>query len=261
MSSIEPFHPLPSGVMSAVVDLHQLANSVREQELQDLYPYLPKAAYSRRLEHHAGRICAAQAISKLFPSRVTGDDRLPVGRAGEPIWPIGIVGSITHTHDFASAVAASAGAFAGIGIDSERCVDEAVCADIAAVCLSSAEREHFLQGSLSARCWAATAIFSTKEAFYKAAYPHVRRFIEFEELEITHLDLDSGLVIALTQIFGENSQQRIYSRVVARDDHIHACVALNRAEYREATTQPPRVQRPQQVGKTLGLPTASVRFE
>ena len=42
-----------------------------------------------------------------------------------PIWPDRVVGSITHTGDFAAAAVAWAADIAGLGIDSEQAIDRA----------------------------------------------------------------------------------------------------------------------------------------
>jgi 4'-phosphopantetheinyl transferase EntD len=48
-----------------------------------------------------------------------------------PVWPDGVVGSITHTGDFAAAAVAWAADIAGLGIDSEQVIDPAAARDIA----------------------------------------------------------------------------------------------------------------------------------
>ena len=51
-----------------------------------------------------------------------GRDEGPIAKAdnGAPLWPAGLVGSITHTQGYAAALAARAGDFAGLGVDAER---------------------------------------------------------------------------------------------------------------------------------------------
>ena len=64
--------------------------------LADLHPAeqacIAKAGLKRRLDFAAGRVCARRAMAQL------GVDGLPllVGEKGQPVWPPGIVGSISH---------------------------------------------------------------------------------------------------------------------------------------------------------------------
>ena len=226
MAVIASPHPLPCGAKSAMLSLSRLAAGAKEGELQQPNRWLVSVPRTRRL-HQAGQICAEMAISMLgVDDAFWRKAVIKRGNAGEPIWPAGIVGSITHTRDFACAVAASAAAYAGIGIDSERRIDETSCEGIAAACLTPGERKRFLHGPMSTQCITATAIFCMKEAFYKAAYPRVRRYIEFDELEITGLDPSSGYASARTSALGRESEC-ICGRFVVSGDHVHACIALH----------------------------------
>jgi 4'-phosphopantetheinyl transferase EntD len=73
------------------------------------------AVDKRRFEFRAGRAYARQALAEL------GGPNAAVGRGpgGDPIWPAGFTGSITHTDDLAAAVAARTGDVRAIGLDVE----------------------------------------------------------------------------------------------------------------------------------------------
>jgi enterobactin synthetase component D len=79
---------------------------------------------------------------------------------------------------------------AGLGIDSEEIVDADGLRDIRDVCCSSAERERLFDGRYDERN--ASAIFSVKESFYKAIHHKVRRFVDFEEVEICAIERYDG---------------------------------------------------------------------
>ena len=66
--------------------------------------YLKGVSENRQWEFTAGRLCAVQAIRGLGGS----ETEIPVGERGEPIWPKGFVGSITHTQGYAAAAVAVA---------------------------------------------------------------------------------------------------------------------------------------------------------
>ncbi|WP_234705049.1 4'-phosphopantetheinyl transferase family protein [Sinorhizobium meliloti] len=76
------------------------------------------AVKSRRREFSIGRACARAALSKLgFPPSA-----IPTGPNREPLWPSGVVGSITHCAGFHAAAVALQKDCVALGIDVE--VDE-----------------------------------------------------------------------------------------------------------------------------------------
>lgn len=69
----------------------------------------------RRRHHLRGRQCVRRALARLgVPERVA-----PRALSGRPLWPAGVVGSITHCDGFVGAVVARASAWKGIGCDAE----------------------------------------------------------------------------------------------------------------------------------------------
>src|ERR1700688_5221299 len=88
---------------------------------------LRHATQKRQREFLAGRWCAKQALQCL------GAGSTHVAMAGDraPIWPDGVVGSITHTGGFVAAAVAWAADIAGVGIDSEEIIVPAAARDIA----------------------------------------------------------------------------------------------------------------------------------
>src|ERR1700724_3380486 len=104
-----------------------------------------------------------------------------------PIWPDGVVGSITHTGDFAAAAVAWAADIAGLGIDSEQIIDPAAARDIADVCMVD-EATLFKAAHGRSFCEFCTFVFSAKEAVYKCLFPLTRKFLEFSDVRITSFD-------------------------------------------------------------------------
>src|SRR5207244_6786257 len=64
-----------------------------------------------------GRAAAREALARLGH---VGDEPIGRGAGGEPLWPEGIVGAISHSGELAVAVVGRRTDFAGIGIDLER---------------------------------------------------------------------------------------------------------------------------------------------
>jgi len=124
--------------------------------------FAAKAAPKRRRDFVLGRACARAALAGLGH----GDAMIGMGEGGAPLWPQGIVGSITHTSIYAAALAAEARLFSGIGVDAERV--GGVTEELWPRLFGSAERDHLMGFDGASRAILATVIFSAKEACYKA---------------------------------------------------------------------------------------------
>jgi 4'-phosphopantetheinyl transferase EntD len=177
----------------------------------------------RLLETAAGRAAARAALRRAgLPEREIARDR-----GGAPLWPAGIVGSITHTDGLALAAVASEEELAAIGIDLERVRE-----------LTPAALEHITSSSERARVRAsadpagdAIALFCAKEAFYKAQYPHTGRVLGFDAVEIV-LDPPSARrgFTARVRVGLDPFPRGIELRGAAAraGDHVVAAVAVDR---------------------------------
>jgi 4'-phosphopantetheinyl transferase EntD len=120
----------------------------------------------RRAEFTAGRACARTALAAL------GLPAAPVltGRAGEPRWPAGVTGSITHCAGYRACAAARIADVAAIGIDAEP--DAGLPAGLIESVAGRAERAWIARRAASgpAVCWD-RLLFSAKEAVGKLWYP------------------------------------------------------------------------------------------
>ena len=155
----------------------------REDRLDvELFPEeelaLGDAVEKRRREFVTGRACAREALTALgLPPSPIGS-----GERGEPLWPPRLVGSITHCEGYrACAVARSSSALA-LGIDAERNAPlrEGVWEEVA----RGPERELRDPGGASGPNLDAV-LFSAKEAIFKATYPLTKRWLEFEDAELS----------------------------------------------------------------------------
>lgn len=133
----------------------------------------PHAVVKRQQEYSAGRLAARAALARL------GLDPPPPVRRGPdraPGWPPGVVGAITHADGLALAAVAWRRDHGGLGIDLEHAggVRRMAIADRVA---DPAERAWIQHGPDPRRRLA--ALFSAKEAVYKALYPRVGRYFGF----------------------------------------------------------------------------------
>lgn len=130
----------------------------------------------RRSEFMHGRTCARSALARLgYP-----DQPIPVGDNREPVWPDGIVGSISHCGPVAAAAIARNDEICGIGIDLE--LDEPL--DLATLELICGAAEVDWLGQTSDIPGFAKLIFSAKESIFKCIWPSIRRYVDFREIGI-----------------------------------------------------------------------------
>lgn len=151
----------------------------------DLYPEeakaVERAVASRRQEFARGRSAAREALSALGLPPCP----IPVGPGREPLWPDGVVGSITHCEGLVAAVVAHESRLAAVGIDAEPAV--ALPAETRSLLLRRSER--------SPDPVVETIVFSAKETIYKALFPLVGVWIGFQEVKVS-VDSEAGVFTA-----------------------------------------------------------------
>jgi 4'-phosphopantetheinyl transferase EntD len=133
----------------------------------------------RRREFATARRCARAALAAHgFPP-----SPLPAGERGQPVWPAGVVGSITHCPGYRAAAVGRADRFAAIGVDAEPHLPlrDGVLALVALA--SERRRLAELAAGRPAVCWD-RLLFSAKESVYKAWYPLTGRWLDFREADV-----------------------------------------------------------------------------
>ena len=150
--------------------------------MADLHPEEAKQVASavavRRAHFTAGRLSAHAALDALgIPSSPLLSDA-----ARAPIWPTGVVGSITHTNGFCGAVVAPRTRYHGLGIDAEQ--RGHATEDLWGEILTTAELRWLREQPTSQRAEIATIIFCAKEAFYKCQYQVTKSWLGFEGAEV-----------------------------------------------------------------------------
>jgi 4'-phosphopantetheinyl transferase EntD len=131
----------------------------------------------RRAEFTTVRTCARIALGRL------GLPPAPLlsGPKREPLWPAGIVGSITHCDGYRAAAVARSSQLASIGIDAEP--HDPLPAGILERVTLPAERAG-LQGLPPGVHWD-RLLFSAKESVYKTWFPLAGRWLGFEDAALT----------------------------------------------------------------------------
>ena len=155
----------------------------------DLFPdeeaIVARAVEKRRLAFGTARLCARRALAEI------GVPRTPIltGGKGEPLWPEGVVGSITHCNGYRASVVAWARDVTSVGIDAE---EDGRASDtvLRAIALPE-EREWMRAAAPDGEAKWGTLLFSAKEAVYKTWFPLARRWLGYEDAHIS-IDPDAG---------------------------------------------------------------------
>ncbi|MBM4197389.1 MAG: 4'-phosphopantetheinyl transferase superfamily protein [Gammaproteobacteria bacterium] len=161
----------PPGVITCV--------SLDPAALADLSPREAEAtlrfATARLTEFRRGRYCAREALRGL----AVPEHEVPVGSNREPLWPDGVVGSISHTRGMAAAVVGRRSEFASLGLD----IEDAGALEpslVARICRDDELAQLDALGLGTGE--AALLVFSIKEAAYKALWPVIRHFLNFHDI-------------------------------------------------------------------------------
>ncbi|UXA20705.1 4'-phosphopantetheinyl transferase [Mycobacterium sp. SMC-4] len=140
-------------------------------------PLIAKSVAKRRNEFITVRHCARLALVDL------GEQPVPIlkGEKGEPRWPAGVVGSLTHCEGYRGAAVARCEQVRSVGIDAEphdvlpRGVLDAISLPV--------ERSEL--AALPPGVHWDRVLFCAKEATYKAWFPLTRRWLGFEDAHIS----------------------------------------------------------------------------
>lgn len=203
---------LPAGVRSAEAfdDLVPAPLFAAEDEL------LAGAGPKRRGEFATVRRCARNALGAL------GIPPGPLlrGLRGAPVWPGGVVGSMTHCAGYRAAAVARAGERATIGIDAEPALP--LPRGVLTLVSGPEERDHLaeLAGAEPAVCWD-RLLFCVKEAVYKAWFPLTTRWLGFHDATV-ELAADGSFTAALRA--GGAGPDRFSGRWIAREGLLVATI-------------------------------------
>lgn len=170
-------------------------------------PALPSTVVpKRRSEFYSGRWCASTAIKELF-----GYFDMPsVNADRSPFWPKGVIGSISHTDEWALALVGDCSEVARIGIDLESISAVSEVDNVQQVIATNNEQLMF---ELDKRQDLQTLIFSAKETLFKALYPKVQQYFDYLDAEVLDMNAnriefrllkDLGLGYSKNQRFGVN---------------------------------------------------------
>ncbi|WP_428943560.1 4'-phosphopantetheinyl transferase family protein [Pantoea sp. FN060301] len=159
--------------------------------------HLGQAVRKRRAEYLASR-----AVVRCALQRWGADDYiLGNGPQREPLWPEGIRGSLSHTHQRISLLLTRTDSGKQPGVDCERLLLPGKAEALQERIIHPAERK-ILQHSGLSFATGLTAAFSVKESLYKALYPQLGQFMSFREATIVHSSPGAEqMIVRLTRHF------------------------------------------------------------
>lgn len=224
---------LPDDVVAVTFDEVDLSD---EGALAALHPVeaeqIASAVESRRIEFAAARACAREAMLRL------GVPAGPVVRGGRgmPVWPAGVVGTLTHTEGLRAAALAPAGAVRSLGMDVE---PHGPLPDGVLDAVSLPEEAAWVRAAAgdSPEIHWDRVLFTAKEATYKAWFPLTRRWLGFADARITlrptlvaagHAegDLRSRILVDPHAADGGPDLVELRGRWIVRDGYVVSAIVL-----------------------------------
>lgn len=207
---------------AVAVEAHEDAADVElfpEEERQ-----VGRAVEKRRREFTTARMCARVALRELGFAAVS----IPTGERGEPLWPAGVVGSITHCDGYRACALARSCEILTLGIDAEpnAPLPDGLLGDIA-----RPEELPVLRrlGAEHPEVHWERLLFSAKESVYKAWFPLAKRWLGFEDA-VLQLDPSASAFSARLLVPGPalagRPLQEFSGRWMVRDGIILTAIAM-----------------------------------
>jgi 4'-phosphopantetheinyl transferase EntD len=214
---------LPSGVVTVECGPDAIG-SLRPEEAAAIQG----AGESRRREFARSRACAHRALMVLGRPAAA----ILSGASRQPLWPAGVVGSITHCAGFCAATVADATRWRAIGIDAELHVP--LPAGVLALVAAPEEQqalERMPRGDIHWDC----LLFSAKESVYKAWFPLTGMWLEFADVLVS-FDAAAALFRACVRPGGDTASRAprlaLEGRYMIANGRVHTAVALAGSDFR-----------------------------
>lgn len=141
----------------------------------------PQALPERVAEFARGRVAARRALAALG---IPGAERIAILRHGlrAPLWPEGIVGTISHSGEWAAAACARRADYRGVGVDLERV--RPLRNGLARRVARPDELPVWETLPIALQPLVFSLMFSAKESIYKALFPATGVFLSYQDASI-----------------------------------------------------------------------------
>lgn len=211
------------------LNIEYAITEIADYEGQMAYPeemsMIKRARKRRKVEFVAGRLTVKEILSRF------GVEKYPIlaGHYREPIWPSGIVGSISHCAQYCFVAAAKKDHYISIGVDVEP--NEPLHESLEHIICTVKEKRWVFEQNLNLKkavhdVYWRRMIFSAKESVYKCVFPLIFKHLDFHEVMIgisedrknfivqpisDHLDYQVVQLLAKIKGFFEIANGHIYT--------------------------------------------------
>jgi 4'-phosphopantetheinyl transferase EntD len=217
---------MPTPPAGAHLVLRPLLEAAQEtSDVHEITLIPPHAVPKRHREFRAGRRVAHQALAQAgCPAHATPILR---GERGQPVWPDGWVGAISHADTWAGALVAPRHRSVGVGLDVES-LTRTVDTDLRSLICVPGELPWVGRDELRLR-----TLFSAKESVFKALYPVAGVFLDFHDAELAWDSGDPasrGQLRARLRVDASPAHRAGYTFPVSMerfDDHVLTMVVLD----------------------------------
>lgn len=176
----------PAMLVSSYFDQTRFEPVQFQQALVYCPPTLIRATRKRQAEYFAGRYLADKAMNGFGIHKF----KLAADANRCPQWPASLVGSITHTDNYAACIAAKKSEVSAIGIDAQDILDDERAERLQSRIIDSAESSIIAQSGISPAL-GLSLCFSAKESIYKALYPRIQQYFGFNAAKLHSIDVDN----------------------------------------------------------------------
>lgn len=220
--------PASVTVCTLAVGVPEAPGEEVDRELLETLPIpndLLQATSARQFEYRCGRLAALLALRKCCP------DAQPPGRGaqGQPLWPKGLRGSITHTDRFVAAAATSSQEIQALGIDAETILPLERILTITEAALGKSEVE-LLSRKFPApekKAEILLGVISAKESILKCLFAQWQA-LDFIDLELLDISTLTGNSFHLMFQCNKQRRPRILSWFAYDHERVYSCAILSR---------------------------------
>ena len=178
-------------------------------------------SHKRLLDFSTGRYCAIKALEQIGIVNAF----IPIGKDKEPLWPNGVVGSISHCESLIGAIVAKSTDHVSLGLDIEEIGK--VTSELWDLVFTEKEKKYLSGLSENELLLKSTVIFSIKEAFYKFQHPLTKTFLDFLDVEVS-LPFLNHLLVLSNEIANESIVRNNQSFYFVENDCVISVVIKNK---------------------------------